>query len=105
VRQLVNESELPLCAGRGDTTWLGIWLDEGFATWSEWIWSERQGNKSAHKWFEQLYPRVLIADTPAKDTGFLGLAVADFTDPALLFKRDGLLPRRNDAAGAAREDR
>jgi aminopeptidase N len=60
-------------------TWPDIWLHEGFATWSEWIWSERQGNKSAHQWFEQLY------NTPAKDTRFWGPAVADFTDPALLF--------------------
>ena len=59
--------------------WPDIWLHEGFATWSEWIWSERQGNKSAHQWFEQLY------NTPAKDTAFWGPAVADFTDPALLF--------------------
>ena len=59
--------------------WPDIWLHEGFATWSEWIWSERQGNKSAHQWFEQLY------NTPAKDTRFWGPAVANFTDPALLF--------------------
>ena len=61
------------------TEWPDIWLHEGFATWSEWIWSERHGNKSAHQWFEQLY------NTPAQDAGFWGPAVADFTDPALLF--------------------
>jgi aminopeptidase N len=60
-------------------TWPDIWLHEGFATWSEWIWSEHEGNKSAHQWFEQLY------NTPAKDTAFWGPAVADFTNPALLF--------------------
>jgi aminopeptidase N len=60
-------------------TWPDIWLHEGFATWSEWIWSEHEGNKSAHQWFEQLY------NTPEKDTVFWGPAVADFTDPALLF--------------------
>ena len=37
------------------TTWPDIWLHEGFATWSEWIWSEYQGNKSAAQWFKQLY--------------------------------------------------
>jgi len=61
------------------TEWPDIWLHEGFATWSEWIWSERQGNKSAHQYFEQLY------NTPEKDTGFWGPAVAAFTNPALLF--------------------
>jgi aminopeptidase N len=61
------------------TTWPDIWLHEGFATWSEWIWSERQGNKSAAQSFKQLY------STPAKDTGFWGPPVAAFSDPALLF--------------------
>ena len=60
-------------------TWPDIWLHEGFATWSEWIWSERQGNKSAQQWFDRWY------STSAKDTGFWGPAVADFSDPALLF--------------------
>ncbi len=27
--------------------WPDIWLHEGFATWSEWIWSERTGGESA----------------------------------------------------------
>jgi aminopeptidase N len=61
------------------TTWPDIWLHEGFATWSEWIWTERQGNKSAAQWFKGLY------STPAKDTAFWGPAVANFLNPALLF--------------------
>jgi aminopeptidase N len=46
------------------TTWPDIWLHEGFATWSEWIWSEDQGNKSAAQWFNELY------NTPAQDIRF-----------------------------------
>ena len=46
------------------TAWPDIWLHEGFATWSEWIWSEHTGNKSAAQYFKQLY------STPAQDTGF-----------------------------------
>jgi aminopeptidase N len=46
------------------TTWPDIWLHEGFATWSEWIWSESQGNKSAAQWFNGLY------NTPAQDVRF-----------------------------------
>ena len=61
------------------TTWPDIWLHEGFATWSEWIWSERQGNKSAAQWFKQLYNK------PPQDTAFWSPAIAAFTDPALLF--------------------
>ena len=44
--------------------WPDIWLNEGFATWSEWIWSEHLGQKSAHNYFKTLY------NTPAKDTAF-----------------------------------
>jgi Peptidase family M1 domain len=61
------------------TTWPDIWLHEGFATWSEWIWSERQGNKSAAQYFKQYY------NTPDQQTAFWGPAVANFLDPALLF--------------------
>ena len=61
------------------TTWPDIWLHEGFATWSEWLWTEKQGNKTAAQWFKGLY------STPEKDTAFWGPAVANFFDPALLF--------------------
>jgi aminopeptidase N len=39
------------------STWPDIWLHEGFATWSEWIWSEHTGNKSAAQWFKELYAK------------------------------------------------
>jgi len=61
------------------TEWPDIWLHEGFATWSEWIWSERQGNKSAAQRFKQLY------STPAKDTVFWAPPVAAPGSPAFLF--------------------
>ena len=35
--------------------WPDIWLNEGFATWSNWIWSEMQGNKTAHSQFKAYY--------------------------------------------------
>ena len=35
--------------------WPDIWLNEGFATWSEWIWSERTGGPSAADTFDELY--------------------------------------------------
>ena len=44
------------------TIWPDIWLHEGFATWSEWIWSEHQGNKSAAQRFKQLYSTPAQAD-------------------------------------------
>ena len=46
------------------TEWPDIWLHEGFATWSEWIWSEHEGNRSAHQFFEHYY------NTPPQDVRF-----------------------------------
>jgi aminopeptidase N len=44
--------------------WPEIWLNEGFATWTEWYYAERHGRRSAHAIFNRLY-RV-----PASDTKF-----------------------------------
>jgi aminopeptidase N len=61
------------------TEWPDIWLHEGFATWSEWIWSEHQGNKSAHNWFKTLY------NTPPQDTAFWTPPPGDPGSPVYLF--------------------
>jgi aminopeptidase N len=59
--------------------WPDMWLHEGFATWSEWIWSEHAGNKSAAQYFKQLY------STPAQDTAFWNPPPGDPGTPELLF--------------------
>jgi hypothetical protein len=61
------------------TQWPDIWLHEGFATWSEWIWSEHLGRKSAHQWFNTLY------NTPAQDTAFWTPPPGDPGSPEFLF--------------------
>jgi aminopeptidase N len=35
--------------------WPDMWLNEGFATWSEWIWTERHAGTTAHQQFLDLY--------------------------------------------------
>jgi aminopeptidase N len=35
--------------------WPDMWLNEGFATWSEWIWSEKRGGTTAQQQFDALY--------------------------------------------------
>jgi len=35
--------------------WPEIWLNEGFATWTEWYYAERHGRRSAHAIFGRLY--------------------------------------------------
>jgi aminopeptidase N len=44
--------------------WPNIWLNEGFATWTEWYYAERHGGRSARAIFSRLY-RV-----PASDESF-----------------------------------
>jgi aminopeptidase N len=61
------------------TKWPDIWLHEGFATWSEWIWSEHDGRKSAHQWFNTLY------NTPAQDMAFWTPPPGDPGSPVFLF--------------------
>jgi aminopeptidase N len=61
------------------TRWPDIWLHEGFATWAEWIWSEHTGNKTAQKYFDNLY------NTPPQDSAFWTPPPGNPGTAALLF--------------------
>jgi aminopeptidase N len=37
------------------TTWKDIWLNEGFATYAEWLYAEQHGGRSAQAAFDELY--------------------------------------------------
>ena len=45
--------------------WSDIWLNEGFATWSEWIWEERKGGATAAATFDALYATPEDSDAGA----------------------------------------
>ncbi|MEV6318516.1 M1 family metallopeptidase [Streptomyces sp. NPDC051776] len=38
-------------------TWRDMWLNEGFATYAEWLWHEQHGGDSAQKTFDALYAK------------------------------------------------
>ncbi|MEU8821693.1 M1 family aminopeptidase [Actinoplanes sp. NPDC048796] len=53
------------------TNWSDIWLNEGFATYAEWLWSEHEGRDTVQQIFDATY-----AGTPADDP-FWTLRVGD----------------------------
>ncbi|MFY1687883.1 M1 family metallopeptidase [Plantactinospora sp. WMMB782] len=48
--------------------WSDLWLNEGFATYAEWLWTEHDGGPSAQEMFERLYAGMDWA-APALDPG------------------------------------
>ncbi|WP_369225723.1 M1 family metallopeptidase [Streptomyces sp. R39] len=51
--------------------WKDVWLNEGFATYAQWLWAEHQGTRSAHDSFLAAY------DARAADNPFWQITVAD----------------------------
>jgi aminopeptidase N len=51
--------------------WSDVWLNEGFATYAEWLWSEHEGRETPKQFFDRLYngglplvaPTVATAET------------------------------------------
>jgi aminopeptidase N len=51
------------------TVWPDIWLNEGFATWSEWIYDERHGGPSAAETFDATFASFENWQRPPLDLG------------------------------------
>ena len=48
--------------------WQDIWLNEGFATYAEWLWSEHSGDETAQEIFEDVYASFNWSETPGDPT-------------------------------------
>ncbi|MEN3610344.1 M1 family metallopeptidase [Plantactinospora sp. ZYX-F-223] len=62
--------------------WSDLWLNEGFASYAEWLWSEHDGGPSAQTMFEREY------------------AITDWAEPALDPGRSGIFSRAVYKRGA-----
>ena len=53
--------------------WQHIWLNEGFATYTEWLWSAHEGEATEQEIFDLFYNEFF----PAEDTFFWELPIGD----------------------------
>lgn len=59
--------------------WPDMWLNEGFATWAEWLWAEKRGGPTTAETFRQLKRE------PASNSALWGFPPAVIPSPAQLF--------------------
>ena len=64
-----------------------MWLNEGFATWSQWLWGQHTGGKTTGERFDDLYA------AHGSEDGFWSPPPADLGDPSHLFDFNAVYQR------------
>jgi aminopeptidase N len=72
------------------SNWVDIWLNEGFATYAEWLWGASHGGPSTAETFQTEYQANPPNPPPPADD-LWSPAPAKFDDPAELFGSQGYL--------------
>lgn len=79
-------------------TWADAWLNEGFATYTEWLWAEHKGGKTPQQQFDALYkddPHNERWDFPPGRPG----AAKNVTGPAVYERGAMVLQQLRNAVG------
>ncbi|MEU4845026.1 M1 family metallopeptidase [Streptomyces gilvosporeus] len=79
-------------------TWQDTWLNEGFATYVEWMWSQHEGGRTPQQLFDLLYQRGRNDPLWAFPPGRPGTA-ANVTGPPVYYRGAMVLQQLRDAVG------